>query len=334
MSAESDVMMSDRTLRSAITDVPGVQVGHFTVAEGEVQSGITAVLPCPPSVRHRKLFLGAFASGEERAWTGAQVSEDFGTLASPIVLCNATSVGVTYDALITRGSRRDPTLPVDDGWPPVVIGIDDGYLNDLRRRRIGHDDVLRAVEGASDAVPARGSVGIGRGLVAFGGKGGVGDASGAARVGAAEHVVGVLVAANGGAPADGSTPGVRAISPGFVVIVATDAPLWPGDLRAIAESATSGLGAATASGVAESRLALAFSTGNAMEDSTTAPPERLYDTRRVGEEGLAMLVDVAARTARMALRRALEGATVVAGRKGRAVAPLGPEVQRRIAPAL
>ncbi len=315
-------MMSKPTPRSAITDVPGVQVAHLTVAEGEVQTGVTVVLPYPPAVRHRKLFLGASGGGEGQGWTGLEVAEDFGTFSSPIVLCNATTVGAAYDALITRGYRRDPELPADDGWPPLVIGIDDGHLNDLRRRRVGHDEVLRALEAASDAAPARGSVGIGRGLVAFGGKGGVGDAAQATRIGASEAVVGVLLVANGG----GAREGARAQAPGFVAIVATDAPLWPEELRALAERAVGGLAGADA------RLGLAFSTGNPIDGSGEAPAGKRHQARRVGEEGLAALIEATEAASRAALGRALTEARPVTGRKGRTVAQLAPEVIARICP--
>lgn len=315
-------MTSKPTPRSAITDVPGVQVGHLTLAEGEVQTGVTVVLPYPPTMRHRKLFLGAFGGGERQGWTGLEVAEDFGTFSSPLVLCNATAVGAAYDALITRGYRRDPELPADDGWPPIVIGIDDGHLNDLRRRRVGHDEVLRALEAATDAAPARGSVGIGRGLVAFGGKGGVGDAAHTTRLGAGEASVGVLLAANGGGPREGA----RAQAPGFVAIVATDAPLWPEELRALAEAAVRHLDGGDA------RLALAFSTGNAIDGSVDASPAQRYRARRVGEEGLAMLLEATQAASRAALARALTDARAVTGRKGRTVAQLPPEAIARICP--
>ena len=318
------MMPADRSLRNSITDLPGVEVGHSTVAEGDVQTGVTVILPCPPSVRHRKFSLGVYAAGGALAWTGVEVAEDFGTLASPIVLCNATSVGAAYDALITRGHKRDPELPVDDCWPPIVVGIDDGYLNDLRRRRVKHDDVLAACQAARGDVPASGSVGIGRGLVALGVKGGVGDASAAARVGENGFVVGVLLVANGGAPRGAGA--VRAASPGFVAIVATDAPLFPAELRLLGEAAFRGIDAAVTIGGEEGRLALAFSVANTIEGSLTAPPGRLYEAQRVGEDGLGVIFDAAARAARAALGKALGEATAVTGRKGRTVEKAPAEV--------
>ncbi|HVK67686.1 MAG TPA: P1 family peptidase [Polyangium sp.] len=313
-------MPAERTLRNSITDVSGVEVAHLTVAEGDVQTGVTVVMPCPPSVRHRKFSFGAYVAGGGLSWTGVEVAEDFGSFASPIVLCNATSVGAAYDALITRGHKRDPELPVDDGWPPIVVGIDDGYLNDLRRRRVKHDDVLAACVVARGEPPACGSVGVGRGLVALGCKGGVGDASAAARVGGDAFVVGVLLAANGGAGA------ARVVSPGFVAIVATDAPLFPAELRLLGEAAIRGIDAAVSIGGEEGRLALAFSVTNTIDGSLTAPPGRLYEARRLADDGLGPLFDAAARASRAALGKALGEATAVTGRKGRTVEKAPAEI--------
>ncbi|HSN99354.1 MAG TPA: P1 family peptidase, partial [Candidatus Nanopelagicales bacterium] len=97
--------MADQGGAGSLTDVRGVHVGHFTVDEGEIQTGLTVILPYPHPVRHRKLFLAGASSGGGGDWTGLEVAEDFGTFASPIVLCNATTVGIAYDALITRGHR-------------------------------------------------------------------------------------------------------------------------------------------------------------------------------------------------------------------------------------
>ena len=134
--------MTSPDATGSITDVPGVHLGHLTLGEGEIQTGVTAILPYPLSVRNRKLFLGSFASGGWNEWTGLHVAQDFGTFSSPIVLCNATTAGLAYDALISFGHQRESGLPIDNAWPPIVIGIDDGYLNDLRQRRITHDQIL------------------------------------------------------------------------------------------------------------------------------------------------------------------------------------------------
>src|SRR5262245_57874259 len=82
--------------QNSITDVPGVHLGHFTLADGEIQTGVTAILPYALHVRNRKLFLGSYASGNWNEWTGLHVAQDFGTFSSPIIICNATTVGIAY----------------------------------------------------------------------------------------------------------------------------------------------------------------------------------------------------------------------------------------------
>lgn len=316
-------MPAEASRSGSITDVPGVRVGHVTLADGEVQTGVTAVLPYPDDVRHRKLFVGAFSGGGFGEWTGSAVGEDFGTLSSPIVLCNATTVGIAYDALITRGYRRDPELPVDDAWPPIVIGLDDGHLNALRRRAVTHDDVLRAISEANGGVPARGSVGVGRGLCALGGKGGVGCGSRAAQIGGGRYVVGALLAANGGFEG--------AAAPSFVAVIATDAPLFPEQLREVAEGSLRGLDALPllSGGGRDARLAIAFSTGNPIEGSLDEA-FRIYKARRIGQGQMGALLDAAAGAVRGALRSALTEAEGVTGRKGRSVARLPAELLAKL----
>ncbi|AKT37579.1 uncharacterized protein CMC5_017200 [Chondromyces crocatus] len=334
----------ERRSEGSITDVAGVLVGHVTLDEGDVQTGVTAILPYPSSVRHRKLFVGDAATGEGISQTGIQVGEDFGVLSSPIVLCNATTVGIAYDALISRGHQRDTELPVDDAWPPVVIGLDDGYLNDQRKRRIAHDDVLRAVEQATDQAVPWGSVGIGRGLCALGGKGGVGGASRRVEVPGGGLTVGGLCAANGGrlqespgeAGAEGAARGgagqggadtaARSLTPGFVLVMATDAPLLPEQLRLVAEAALQALARVVPASGLESRRVLAFSTANAIDGSLRKGSPSVYPARRLGDEALGRLLGATGDVARQALGRALVEATAVTGRRGRTLAPLDAKI--------
>jgi D-aminopeptidase len=307
-------------MKNSITDVPGVQAGHFTRAEGDIQTGVTAILPYPLSVRNRKLFIGGFASGNWNEWTGLHVAQDFGTFSSPIVLCNATTVGVAYDALISFGHEREQGLPIDNAWPPVVIGLDDGYLNDLRQRRVTHDEVLQTIKQANDSAVACGSVGIGRGLCALGAKGGVGDASRSIKIGEQECAVGVLIAANGGTL--GQNPSqIVSVTPSLVLIVATDIPLMPEQLRQLAESALRGLDTAVHFNDGAAQLALAFSTSNTI-DGAFERRFQLFKARLPNAENLAEICSTAGVCSRAALHRALEKAETVIGRKGREVTPL------------
>ncbi|NUO82600.1 P1 family peptidase [candidate division KSB1 bacterium] len=309
------------TLHNSITDVRGVHLGHLTVAESDVQTGLTVILPYPLTQRDRKLFLGSFAVGNWNEWTGLHVAQDFGTFSSPIVLCNATTVGIAYDALITFGHQRDAGLPIDNAWPPIVIGLDDGYLNDLRQRRIAHDDVLQVLHEAKSIPRHCGSVGIGRGLCAFGGKGGVGEASCLATVANERYTVGAVLVANGGRLRNYATSTAFSLTPSLVLIIATDAPLLPESLRRLAETAMAGL---SQFGLAESgaqQLALAFSTSNTI-DHAFEDRFQLFHERWLSHEQLGPLFHAGAETSREALRRSLQHAEAVTGRKGRTLKPV------------
>ncbi len=127
--------------------------------------------------------------------TGLSVAEDFGTFSSPVVLTSAASVGVVYNACITYGHKRDRGLPIDAGWPPVVIGLDDSYLNDPEKEREIKEDILfECFQKAQGEKVEEGNVGIGRGLCAFGLKVGIGQSSRKVQ----GYTVGILVASNGG----------------------------------------------------------------------------------------------------------------------------------------
>lgn len=317
-------------MKNSITDVPGIQVGHFTLAAGDTQTGVTAILPYPLSVRNRKLFIGSFASGNWNEWTGLQVAQDFGTFSSPIVLCNSTAVGIVYDALISFGHERDEGLPIDNAWPPMVIGLDDGYLNDLRQRRLTHDQVLQVIKQANANAVACGSVGIGRGLCALGAKGGIGDASLVIKIDAKEYTLGVLIAANGGTikTAKNPRPAVS-LTPSLVVIVATDFPLLPEQLRRLAEAALRGLDGSVDWNDGTQQLALAFSTSNTIDDAFERNA-KLFKASLPGAEVLHQLAQRTGACCGVALRRALEQQEIVAGRKGRSVAPLSEKERKKL----
>lgn len=319
-------ILASEHFKNSLTDIPGIHLGQLTLADGEVQTGATVILPYPLSVRNRKLFLGSFASGNWNEWTGLHVAQDFGTFSSPIVLCNATTVGIAYDALISFGHQREPGLPIDNAWPPIVIGIDDGYLNNLRQRRITHDQILQTIQTANAAASACGSVGIGRGLCAFGGKGGVGDAAQVVQIAEQNFTLGVFIAANGGRlPDQNGAELPRSVAPGFIIILATDAPLFPEQLRLLAEACVRGLDRIGISSQEEQQLALAFSTTNTI-DNAFEEKYQLFNERWLGQETLAQLCEAAGAVTMQALRKALLQSETVSGRNGRIVHPIASNV--------
>jgi D-aminopeptidase len=268
----------------AITDVPGVRVGHVTLVEGDgplrvgegpVRTGVTVVLPHDGSIRDEPLYAGYHWLNGNGELTGTAWIHDGGMISTPIGLTNTHSVGVVRDALVDLDRQGTQRL----AWGlPVVGETFDGILNDIDGHHVTAAHVREAYDAARracDGAPvAEGSVGGGTGMICHGFKGGVGTAS---RVVEGGWTVGVLLQANHGRrerlTVDGvpvrfadvpvPTPPELAGAGSVIVIVATDAPLLPHQCRRLAQRA--GLGIARTGGAGENSSGdgfLAFSTAN------------------------------------------------------------------------
>ncbi|MBI3716271.1 MAG: P1 family peptidase [Betaproteobacteria bacterium] len=272
---------------NAITDVPGVTVGFTTLIEGEgklvagkgpVRTGVTVVLPRGVD-GDAPVFAATFALNGAGELTGATHIEEYGLLEGPIALTNSQSVGTVRDAianwLVTSRKWQLCCLPVvGETW--------DGVLNDVNGFHVQARHVLAAIENARAGPLAEGNVGGGTGMVAFGFKAGTGTSSRRVRTGGHEFTVGVLVQANmgrreqlvvAGVPvgrefstarvnADGRANEADAGS--ILILIATDAPLLPHQLKRIAKRAAMGLAHTGAiGGDSSGDIFLAFSTGNA-----------------------------------------------------------------------
>ena len=261
-------------LLNAITDVPGLSVGHEDISDNDLMSGITLVGPYSPAVGQRMLSIGKWSLASSDSLTGLGVAEDFGTFSSPIALVPDATVGRVYDSLIQHGLGRDPGLSTYAGWPPVVVGLNDSVFNPppTTYASYRHEQLNNALEDLEAGEVRQGNHGVGRGLCAFGMKGGVGTASRQVQRLESTFRVGALVAVNGGERGDLCVARVPIPAPEdndpfpqrprtFAAVVATDAPLIPGQCRQLAFRATSGLYRV---GLADARtdegLTLAFST--------------------------------------------------------------------------
>jgi len=266
--------------RNAITDVPGVRVGHTTLIEGEdVRTGVTVVQPHGASPWYEPVFAGAHRLNGNGELTGLEWIRESGMLCSPIALTNTHSVGVVRDALISAeiASRSDER----EFWSLPVVGETwDGLLNDINGMHVRPEHVEAALASASDGPVAEGNVGGGTGMICHGFKGGIGTSSRVVQ-GAGGAVVGVLVQANhgrrerlrvNGIPVGEGIPVTDIpdpygrVPPGagsIIAIVATDAALLPIQCERLAQRA--GLGIARVGGVGEHSsgdLFLAFASGN------------------------------------------------------------------------
>jgi L-aminopeptidase/D-esterase-like protein len=274
---------------NAITDVAGVTVGHATiisgdgplvVGEGPVRTGVTAVLPRGRDTLQTPSFAGWFSQNGNGEMTGTTWVEESGFLEGPVLITNTHSVGVVRDAAIAWRLRAGPPDPSGFWWAlPVVAETWDGYLNDINGMHVKPEHVFRALDEAAGGRVAEGSVGGGTGMVCYGFKGGIGTASRRLSQKSGGHTVGVLLQANfglrrqlmvAGVPVgseiveNNARDGAGAAEAGSViVIVATDAPLLPHQLKRLARRVSLGLARTGAmSGNGSGDIFIAFSTAN------------------------------------------------------------------------
>ncbi|MEX2625459.1 MAG: P1 family peptidase [Ilumatobacteraceae bacterium] len=272
---------------NAITDVAGVRVGHRTVVRGDdgapdaVRTGITTVFPHEADPWKAPVYAATHILNGYGELIGVNSIREWGILESPIVLTSSLLIGKAYDATVRWVASRDGVA--GESIMPCVTECDDSFLSAVLADPIDDADVWAALDGAVAGPIEEGCVGSGTGMQCFDFKGGIGTAS---RV-VGDHTVGVLTMTNHGDRANLLIDGVRvgeALAEeelpvehhegSCIVIVATDAPLLPHQLRRIAERAGMGLarGGSHASNTSGEQL-IAFSTANRVprEDSVYAP---------------------------------------------------------------
>lgn len=276
---------------NAITDVTGVTVGHTTLISGEgklevgkgpVRTGVTAVLPRGKDAADASVFAGWWSLNGNGEMTGTTWVEESGFLTGPLMITNTHSVGVVRDAVIQWTVAHRKVGPDDDWWSlPVVAETWDGYLNDINGFHVKPEHAFHAIDTAGGGPVEEGAVGGGTGMVCNGFKGGIGTASRKLAAKDGGYTVGVLVQCNFGSRENLRVAGIpvgREISgedpyafvPGdmaergsIIVIVATDAPLLPHQLKRLARRVSLGLGRdGSISGNGSGDIFIAFSTAN------------------------------------------------------------------------
>ena len=302
--------------RNAVTDVPGVSVGHVTVWRDEptvARTGVTAVVPSSLPARAGTAVLNG--AGELTGFV--QISE-LGVLETPVYLTSTMAVGRIFDGAVSAAIAANPAVGVDDVVIPTVGECDDSWLSDARVVQVEAEDAGRAVAKASAEVE-EGAVGAGTGMVCFGQKGGIGTSS---RVVPELGTVGVLVLANFGAARELRVDGIpvgRLLAltdpqpePGgsCIAVIATDAPLGKAQLERVARRAGLGLARTGSTGHHGSgEIFLAFSTASG----------------DVPDSALDPIFQATVDATEEAVLNALWAATDVTGRGGRTVAALPHE---------
>ena len=266
---------------NAITDVPGVQVGYVTLIEGDqVRTGITALHPRGPAGTGDPVAAGFHSQNGNGEMTGVSWINESGTFTGPVAITNTHAVGVAHAGIVAWTIRHHPE--VADTWLlPVAAETWDGYLNDINGHHVTEETVVAALQATRSGPVEEGSVGGGTGMNCYQFKGGSGTASRLVDFNRQQYTVGVFVQANfgrrhelvlAGIPlgdqlaADNPMAGHFGAPPGagsVIVVVATDAPLFPHQCQAFARRVTSGLARTGTTGSHFSGdLFLAFSTAN------------------------------------------------------------------------
>ena len=256
---------------NAITDVQGILVGHSTIIKGDgklvvgkgpVRTGVTVVLP--KGKKYDPVFAGWFSLNGNGEMTGTTWVEESGFLEGPVAITNTHSVGVVRDAIVQWGYDNkyfDP-LPNAPGifWAlPVVAETYDGGLNDINGHHVKKEHAYTALNSATSGKVKEGNVGGGTGMVCHGFKGGIGTSSRVIKVNKEKYTIGVLVQANYGSRKSLTISGVPVGKDikgyqrkrhssvngdgvgSIIVIVATDAPLLPHQLKRLARRVPIGI---------------------------------------------------------------------------------------------
>jgi D-aminopeptidase len=269
---------------NSITDVNGVEVGYRTLISGEgklqvgvgpVRTGVTAIFP-RGKFAVDPVFAGWFTENGNGEMTGTTWVEESGFLYGPVMITNTHSVGVVRDTVIDWQLKHGTPIPLEDWWSlPVVAETWDGELNDINGFHVKADDAIAAMQDAHPGPIAEGNVGGGTGMVCFEFKGGTGTSSRKLPENLGGYTVGVLVQCNfgvrhllriAGAPVGYEIPldTHRSDVGSIIVVVATDAPLLPHQMKRIARRVTLGLGRlGSISGNDSGDIFIAFSTANA-----------------------------------------------------------------------
>ena len=325
----------------AITDVAGVRVGNLTKFEGsDIRTGATAVLP-NANPWDRKVSAAFFAFNGNGEMTGTHWIEESGYLEEPVVLTDTLDVGRAADGVVSWVIEHHPGVGRGDDVPlPVVAECDDGLLNDIQARAVSPDDVVGLLDAAKEGQFARGSVGAGTGMNAFGFRAGIGSASRVLPADAGGYTVGVLVNDNTGSsrrqltivgvpvgerlgneyrpvfPKNVSLKG-RLGSGSIIIVVATNAPLDGRQLRALALRAAMGMArTGLTSSVGSGDLIVAFSTSRVFErvaNFTVAAPK---DPILENDDALDALYAATAEATQAAIYDALFEAKTTTGRNG------------------
>ncbi len=335
---------------NAITDVQGVEVGETTLISGDnVRTGVTAILP-RGKLNNDAVFAGWFSQNGDGEMTGTTWIEESGFLDGPVMITNTHSVGVVRDAVIAwqvKTGLKPKTNSYGTSFfsLPVVAETFDGRLNDVNGFHVKPEHVFAALEGARSGPVAEGNHGGGTGMRCYGFKGGTGTASRKLDLRGGGYTVGALVQCNcgtrnqlmvAGVPVGREIPETSPRSAGpslretevgsIIIVVATDAPLLPHQLKRLARRATMGLArTGSTSGNSSGDIFIALSTANPDAARTAG----IADLKMLPNNEMNDLFTATAEATEEAIINAMVGAETMTGANNQTVVALPHEGLRQ-----
>jgi L-aminopeptidase/D-esterase-like protein len=310
---------------NAITDVPGVEVGHKTIIKGDgkleigkgpARTGVTAIFPLGKNSIER-VFASWFTLNGNGEMTGTTWIDESGCLGSPILITNTHSVGTVRDAVIQWYVNKKLS---DGGYSgdyslPVVAETWDGFLNDINGFHVKQADVFEAMQGATSGPVAEGNVGGGTGMIVHSFKGGIGTSSRIVETKIGTYTVGVLVQANYGARSQLTVAGVP-VGKEVTDLMPTDAPFLPHQLDRFVKRVALGVGVVGGRGGNSSGdIFIAFSTAN----PEVGAMDKLANLKMFPNEMINPFFDAVAQATEESIINAMIAAETMVGRDGNKV---------------
>lgn len=318
---------------NAITDVPGVLVGHFTLISDTpvvARTGVTMIVPRAETIWQDHVYGGFFSFNGNGEMTGLPWLEESGLIGAPIGLTNTHQVGLVRDQIVAHAVEQ---RYYESFLLPIVAETYDGWLNSIDSFPLLPAHARAALDAAAAGPVAEGNVGGGTGMICHSFKGGIGTASRLVNTPSGDFTLGVLVQANYGRRADLRLDGVPvgreisgdvvplaftppAPSSSIIIVLATDAPLLPVQCKRLARRATTGLGRVGGFGYTSSGdIFLAFATGNHLPAAAQAP----YAVQMLPHPHMDGLFAAAVEAVEEAIWNALTSAETMTGQQDRSV---------------
>ena len=328
---------------NAITDVPGVKVGHKTIILGEdIRTGVTAIVPHEGNLFKKKVPAAIFVGNGFGKLAGYTQVKELGNIETPVILTNTMSVAAALDALITYTLAQEGSEAIAS-VNGIVGETNDSGLNDIRARKVKPADVLEAISNAKSGVVEQGGVGAGTGTICFGFKGGIGTSSRVLPKSLGGYTVGVLVQTNYGGVIEVAGVPVGQILNNYsyrnnimqdvdgscMIVVITDAPLTSRNLERVAKRAFMGLaksGGIASNGSGDYIIAMSVAKENLLDESSA-----FYQPTELQNDAVSPIFMATIEATEEALINSLVAAKTMKGYKGRVVEELPKEIIKRIA---